>query len=76
MTEADESPTSKRLRILEPQEIEALYIDSPPLRQNVQRALNRGENYNQLRRAVAYANFGKCGSRRRTSRCCGASAAG
>ncbi len=35
------------------------YIDSPPLRQNVQRALNRGENYHQLRRAVSYANFGK-----------------
>jgi TnpA family transposase len=35
------------------------YLDSPPLRQNVQRALNRGENYHQLRRAVAYANFGK-----------------
>lgn len=35
------------------------YIDSPPLRQNVQRALNRGENYHQLRRAVAYANVGK-----------------
>src|SRR5207237_4268428 len=35
------------------------YIDSPSLRQNVQRALNRGENYHQLRRAVAYANFGK-----------------
>jgi TnpA family transposase len=35
------------------------YIDSPPLRRNVQRALSRGENYNQLRRAVAYANFGK-----------------
>jgi TnpA family transposase len=29
------------------------------LRHNVQRALNRGENYPQLRRAVAYANFGK-----------------
>ncbi len=25
------------------------YIDSPPLRQHVQRALNRGENYHQLR---------------------------
>jgi TnpA family transposase len=25
----------------------------------VQRALNRGENYHQLRRAIAYANFGK-----------------
>jgi TnpA family transposase len=35
------------------------FIDSPPLRQNVQRALNRGENYHQLRRAVSYANFGK-----------------
>ncbi len=35
------------------------YIDSPPLRQNVQRALNRGENYHQLHRAVSYANFGK-----------------
>ena len=35
------------------------YLDSPPLRQQVQRALNRGENYHHLRRAVAYANFGK-----------------
>jgi len=35
------------------------YIDSPPLRRNVQKALNRGESYHQLRRAVAYANFGK-----------------
>lgn len=35
------------------------YIDSPPLRSNVQQALNRGENYHQLRRAVSYANFGK-----------------
>jgi TnpA family transposase len=35
------------------------YIDSPPLRRNVQRALNRGENYHQLRRAVSHANFGK-----------------
>jgi TnpA family transposase len=35
------------------------YIDSSPLRQNVQRALNRGENYHQLRRAISYANFGK-----------------
>jgi TnpA family transposase len=35
------------------------YVDSPPLRQNVQRALNRGENYHKLRRAVSYANFGK-----------------
>lgn len=35
------------------------YIDSPSLRQNVQKALNRGENYNKLRRAVSHANFGK-----------------
>src|SRR4030095_3799754 len=35
------------------------YIDPPPLRQHVQRALNRGENYHQLRRAVSYANVGK-----------------
>jgi TnpA family transposase len=35
------------------------YIDSAPLRQNVQRVVNRGENYHQLRRAVSYANFGK-----------------
>jgi TnpA family transposase len=35
------------------------YIDSPPLRRNVQKALNRGENYHRLRRAVSYANFGK-----------------
>jgi hypothetical protein len=35
------------------------YIDSPPLRRNVQRALNRGENYHKLRRAVSHANVGK-----------------
>ena len=35
------------------------YLDSTSLRRNVQRALNRGENYHQLRRAVSYANFGK-----------------
>jgi TnpA family transposase len=35
------------------------YIDSPSLRQNVQKALNRGENYHQLRRAVSFASFGK-----------------
>lgn len=35
------------------------FVDSPALRKNVQRARNRGENYHQLRRAVAYANFGK-----------------
>jgi len=35
------------------------YLDSLSLRHNVQRVLNRGESYHQLRRAVAYANFGK-----------------
>jgi TnpA family transposase len=35
------------------------YIDSPSLRQNVQKALNRGESYHQLRRAVSFASFGK-----------------
>lgn len=35
------------------------YIDSPSLRQNVYKALNRGENYHKLRRAISYANFGK-----------------
>jgi TnpA family transposase len=35
------------------------YLDILDLRLNVQRVLNRGESYNQLRRAVAYANFGK-----------------
>ena len=35
------------------------FIDLPPLRRNVQIALNRGENYHKLRRAVSYANFGK-----------------
>jgi len=35
------------------------YIDSISLRQNVQRALNRGESYHKLRRAISYGNFGK-----------------
>ncbi len=35
------------------------FIDEPSLRQNVQLALNRGENYHKLRKAVAFANFGK-----------------
>lgn len=35
------------------------YIDDPLLRQHVQKALNRGENYHQLRRAVSFACFGK-----------------
>ena len=34
-------------------------IDAPHLRRNVHRALNRGENDHQLRRAVSYAHFGK-----------------
>jgi TnpA family transposase len=35
------------------------YFDSPVLRRNVQRALNRGEAYHQLRRAIAYAHGGR-----------------
>ena len=35
------------------------YIDSPVLRRNDQRALNRGEAYHQLRRAIAYAHGGR-----------------
>lgn len=35
------------------------YVDQLTLRHNVQRALNRGESYHQLRQAVAFANFGK-----------------
>jgi len=35
------------------------YVDSRTLRRNVQRALNRGESYHKLRRAVAYAYSGR-----------------
>lgn len=35
------------------------YIDSSVLRKSVQKALNRGESYHKLRRAVSHANFGK-----------------
>jgi hypothetical protein len=35
------------------------YIDLPLLLQNVQRALNRGESYHKLCRAISYADFGK-----------------
>ncbi|MGB5835218.1 MAG: Tn3 family transposase, partial [Thiohalocapsa sp.] len=35
------------------------YVDSPLLRRNVQRALNRGEAYHRLRRAIAYAHGGR-----------------
>ncbi len=35
------------------------YIDSAELRRNVQRAVNRGEAYHQLRRAIAYAHGGR-----------------
>jgi TnpA family transposase len=35
------------------------FIDDVELRQNVQKALNRGEAYHRLRRAVAYVNGGK-----------------
>ncbi len=35
------------------------YVDSPAMRHNVQRALNRGESYHKLRRAVSYAYSGR-----------------
>ncbi len=35
------------------------YVDSPQMRQNVQRALNRGEQYHQMKRALTHANAGK-----------------
>ena len=35
------------------------YIDSPLFRKHVHRAINRGESYHQLRRAISHANFGK-----------------
>ena len=35
------------------------YIDSSRLRRNVQKALNRGESYHKLIRAVSYANAGR-----------------
>lgn len=35
------------------------YIYSPVLRRNIQRALNRGEAYHELRRAIAYAHGGR-----------------
>jgi TnpA family transposase len=35
------------------------YIDDQTLRQNVQRALNRGEAYHQLQRAITHPNGGK-----------------
>ncbi|WP_202881875.1 Tn3 family transposase [Clostridium estertheticum] len=34
------------------------YIDSLPLRRNVQRSLNRGESYHKFRRAVSHSIFG------------------
>lgn len=35
------------------------YVDSETVRQNVQRALNRGEQYHQLKRALTQGNAGK-----------------
>jgi hypothetical protein len=35
------------------------FIDDPTLRQNVQKALNRGESYHRMRRAISYVNSGK-----------------
>ncbi len=35
------------------------YIDDASFRRHIHTALNRGENYHQLRRAVSFANFGR-----------------
>ena len=35
------------------------FIDDPQLRQSVQKALNRGEAYHRMRRALSYVNSGK-----------------
>jgi hypothetical protein len=35
------------------------FIDDPGLRQSVQKALNRGEAYHRMRRAISYVNSGK-----------------
>ena len=35
------------------------YIDSISLQRHVQKALNRGESYHKLHKAVSFANFGK-----------------
>ncbi len=35
------------------------YVDLPSLRRHVQQAVNRGESYHKLHKAVSYANFGK-----------------
>ncbi len=37
----------------------AKYIDDISYRQSIQKALNHGESYHKLRRAVSYANGGK-----------------
>jgi len=39
------------------------YIDSPVLRRNIHKALNRGEAYHQLRRAIVCAHGGRFGVR-------------
>jgi len=39
------------------------YVDSVSLRRNVQKALNRGESYHKLVRAVTYANGGRLRAR-------------
>ena len=39
------------------------FIDNITIRRNVQRALNRGEAYQQLKRMVSHANFGRLKAR-------------
>lgn len=52
----DSLPQSDRLEFLTPERGAVEQCRSPVLRRNVQKALNRGEAYHQLRRAVAYAH--------------------
>ena len=46
-------------RQTDPLRATAQTTDSPQFQRNIQRALNRGESYHKLVRAVAYANGGK-----------------
>ena len=54
---AAEKPLVLTQKVREPHLLN--YVDSPEFQRNIQRALNRGESYHKLVRAVAYANGGK-----------------
>jgi len=56
--------SAKKTRIpADPRILRTLYIldfiDDPALRKSVQKALNRGEAYHRMRRAISYVNSGK-----------------